>query len=401
MTRVRSMLLGGALAMSWACLIFGAAAQEAAGRLQVYELVRSLVVLQNQVVHGDLRAHASQRKLLDHIAEVIKGMPSEEWEDIRNVRAVISFILGGGDPRAVRPILDKFAARGEIGRVAEASVLYAEGKRREAREAFKEIKPRSLETSLAGHVALVKGVLLDGSDRENAIKNLDDARLLSPGTIVEEAALRREIPIVARAGDFDKFSYLLARYYRRFGASVYAQGLAPEVAAVVAVKRFVKTPEQFAQLERSIAVSSPEVARDLYLMLAQSGVAEGYADMVRFASERASQLSQLDTVDGNRAKLYGAAVMIVSDDMDEGLSRLMSVEKSRLERADVEIVDAAFNVATAVRQWPETPKAPPLALQQRVDDKALESFAANQTSQSVLRARDTLAAVDTVLQEID
>lgn len=391
------------LALCWASAPAGSAAQqpESGSRLQVYELVRSLVVLQNQVVRGDQRAYASQRTLLDHIASVIKASPDADWKDVRNARAVINFVLGGGDPSVVRPILDKLASGDEIGKIAEAAVLYAEGQLREARQILEDVDPRTLETSLGGHVALIKGVLLDGADRAGALENLEDARLLSPGTIIEEAALRRAIPIAGRSRDFKQFSYLLSRYLRRFGASLYAASLMPEVAVVIAVNHFVSSPEQFAELDRIMALSQPEMAQEFYLMLAQTGVAEADTELVRFASERAAKLSQLNSVDRDRAKLYGAAVMVASEEMDQGLARLMSIEKSRLGRADVAVVDAAFQIANSVRRWPEAPNATATKATLEVNEDALEAFAANQPSKAVARAKDTLANVDALLQELD
>lgn len=391
------------LALFWAVVPAGAVAQQPENEsgLQVYELVRSLVVLQNQVVSGDQRAYASQRTLLDHIAGVIKASPDADWKDVRNARAVINFALGGGDPSAVRPILDKLAGGDEIRNIAEAAVLYAEGKQREARKILEKVDPRALETSLGGHVALIKGVLLDGADRAGALESLEDARLLSPGTIIEEAALRRAIPIAGRKRDFKQFSYLLSRYLRRFGASLYAASLMPEVAVVIAVNHFVSSPEQFAELDRIMALSKPEMAQEFYLMLAQTGVAEADTELVRFASERATELSELNSVDRDRAKLYGAAVMVVSEEMDQGLARLMSIEKSRLGRADVAVVDAAFQIANEVRRWPETPDTTPASALGGVDESALEAFAANQPSKAVARAKDTLATVDALLQELD
>lgn len=406
MIRLRGLVaITAVLALCWAgAAAYAAEPQSKTGeRLQVYELVRSLIVLQNQVVQGDERAHVSQRKLLDHIAEVIEAAPAADWEDTRNSKAVINYALGGGSPKAVRLILNKLTGGDEIRNLAEAAVLYAEGQQRKARDLLKNVEPRKLETSLGGHVALIKGVLLEEADRVKALENLQDAILLSPGTIVEEAALRRAIPIVARMRDFKQFSYLLARYLRRFGASVYAPSLMPEVAVGIAANHFVNEPEQFAELGRIMALSKPEMAREFYLMLAQTSVGEADTALVRFAAQNAEKLSQIDSVDLDRAKLYGAAAMVVSEEMDQGLARLMSIEKSRLGRADIEVVDAAFEIAKAVRHWPPPPEPDPAqqAGGGAASDAKLEAFAANQPSQSVTRAQDTIANVDAMLQELD
>lgn len=398
MTPLRTMTLAAAAAGLVLAGVAGASAQPS-GKVHVYELGRTLSALQTRIINGDERAHASQRSLLDYMAKVIRAAPDTDWQDARNVRVVITFVLGGGDPRVVRPIVDKLVGQDATIRVAQAAVLYAEGKLREARTVFEKVEARTLETSLAGHVALIKGVLLDGVNRVAALEQLDDARLLSPGTIVEEAALRRALPMVGSTGDFDKFSYLMSRYLRRFGDSIYAPGLAPQLATVVTAPGFMNSPERYAELDRVISLAHPALAHEIYLAMAQRGVGEADADLVKFAAARAEKLSQRDSIEGERAKLYGAAVMVVSEEMDEGLERLMNIRKSRLGRTDVEIVDAAFRVATAVRQPPGEVDTD--AGRDDLDQSKLEAFAANQDNETVARASSTLEMIDTMLQEID
>ena len=54
---------------------------------------------------------------------------------------------------------------------------------------------------LAGQVAFARSVLETRRDPKAAIARLDWARLLAPGGLVEEAALRREIGLLAEARD--------------------------------------------------------------------------------------------------------------------------------------------------------------------------------------------------------
>ena len=71
-------------------------------------------------------------------------------------------------------------------------------------------------------MALVQSALLAQSDFKAAIERLDEVRLLMPGTLVEEAALRREIFLVGQVDDFDKFESLAMQYFRRYRHSIYA-----------------------------------------------------------------------------------------------------------------------------------------------------------------------------------
>ena len=64
-----------------------------------------------------------------------------------------------------------------------------------------------------------------------ALAYLDDARLLAPGTLIEEAAFRRQIALIASAGDGERYEMMVARYLRRFPNSVYAGNFRQQFAA--------------------------------------------------------------------------------------------------------------------------------------------------------------------------
>ena len=55
------------------------------------------------------------------------------------------------------------------------------------------LNARSLPPTLGAEIALVQSALVAQNDLKATIERLDEARLLMPGTLVEEAALRREI----------------------------------------------------------------------------------------------------------------------------------------------------------------------------------------------------------------
>src|SRR5262249_9191434 len=138
----------------------------------------------------------------------------------RNGEAIVVYLLSGGAPQIVRKL-----PRERInvdGRLFNGALAYVEGRQGAARELLKDVHPRAIPQSPGGPGGLVQGALLASADASVAIERLDDARLLLPGTLVEEAALRREILLVGQAGDFDKFEFLTQSYIRRYRHSVYA-----------------------------------------------------------------------------------------------------------------------------------------------------------------------------------
>ena len=67
----------------------------------------------------------------------------------------------------------------------------------------------------------------DKANAKAAVELLDWARLLSPGGLVEEAALRREIALLAGAKDVARVAMLTRQYVTRFAASLYAADFLP------------------------------------------------------------------------------------------------------------------------------------------------------------------------------
>ena len=74
---------------------------------------------------------------------------------------------------------------------------------------------------------------LADDEPEVAVALLDRARLLSPGTLVEEAALRRSIAIAATLGDTGRFLMASEQYVRGYLRSPYASQFADAFVAGV------------------------------------------------------------------------------------------------------------------------------------------------------------------------
>ena len=74
---------------------------------------------------------------------------------------------------------------------------------------------------IAAHIALVTGILLSRHKPELARKYLEDARLLGSGTLIEEAALRRQISVSVAINKFDSFRGVADTYARHYRDSVY------------------------------------------------------------------------------------------------------------------------------------------------------------------------------------
>ena len=124
-------------------------------------------------------------------------------------------------------------------------------------------------------MAFAQSVLATSHDTAKAIALLDIARLLAPGTLVEEAALRREAILVADQHQVDRVALLARQYASRFGGSVYADAFLQSLAGALTQSGAIDSAENFAQFKGFFAALTPESRRGFLLGLARAAILGG------------------------------------------------------------------------------------------------------------------------------
>ena len=325
------------------------AAGEEAAR-QPYELVRMLNALQNESARGNAEAHARQRQLISRLAQDLLSADAEVWKDARNVKAAVVYALSGGDPRVLKSLFTLRQLPGVDEKLLNAALAYSEGRNADALELLNQIDARALDPGLGARVALVHSGLVATKDPKSAIPLLESARLLAPGTVVEDAALRRQVFVVAGLGDFDAFEMLASQYMRRFPNSIYANTFREQFASEVTGNRYGQDADRLHRLEAMLEGVDIANRRHCYLLIAQEAVAKGRVELARLAARHAVRLTAGDSANHTRSRVYEAAVLIVTEDYDSGVAALMTIDKAGLDARDVELLDAAFAVAEDVRR---------------------------------------------------
>src|SRR5208283_5529527 len=98
---------------------------------------------------------------------------------------------------------------------------------------------------IAGPLAFARSVLKTRGDLRAAVADLDWARLVAPGGLVEEAALRREIALLAEAHDAPRVALLARQYATRFPASLYAPDFLHDLARMIACSGLADEPGDY------------------------------------------------------------------------------------------------------------------------------------------------------------
>ena len=337
----------GMLALVMAC----ACAQAEEARAPS-ELIRELKASQDRITQGDTNAHLAQRTLLARIAEQLAAANPDVWKEPRNARAALAFVLSGGKPAVLKKLAENGALSAIDDKLVRGVLAYAEGRDADALELLGAIDARELAPNLGGHIALAKAELIAKKDPKQALDSLDEARLLAPGTLIEEAALRRQVSIVAASGEFDRFALLSTNYLRRFGRSVYARGFRRQFAIDVAARADTGEADHASRLQAVLEALEPGERRDLYLAIAREGLMRGRAEVARFAASHAGPLFEAESVGRLRARLYEAAALVLTDDIDKGAAMLEAIDRAKLGEEDAELASAAGAVAAEIRRLP-------------------------------------------------
>jgi chemotaxis protein MotC len=324
---------------------------------QPYILVRAMRALQDEIAAGSATAHQRQRQVQREIAEQMRHLPPEVWDDIRNVRAAIYFVLGGGEASVLKPILGRPKTPHLERRLLRGTLAYGEGRLVDALGMIHKQDARKLDPLLGGIVALIQGTLVSKKDMKKAIALFDEARLLSPGTLIEEAALRQQILLLAREGDLARFDVLSAQYSRRFPRSLFAQNFRRQFLAGVARQSF-KPPEEWVARTENEIKKAPEAERvGLYLAIADEATKGGSVGIARFAAGKARELAAPGSRALQRAMLYEGASLVATEDFEKGLELLNTVDLMKLTTSERQIHSSAVGVAMAVGKWPVAAEA--------------------------------------------
>jgi len=382
------------LAMLGLALACGVRPVAAEGGLQPYQMVRSLQLVQDRIADGDHAALPMQRKLLELVDTRLRAATNEDFADRRNFQALMIYAMSGGNPSTVADSLARLDMD-ERDRAAGAGVLgYLTGDMAQARAAMMTIDPTAQPPELAAFLSLVKGSVIAGDSPSAAILLLDRARLLAPGTLVEEAALRRTVSLAATQRQPAKFMTASEQYARRFLRSPYASQFAEAfVAGIIELKRTLDLP----RIEQTIAWMTVEQARTIYLRLARNAAIDGDADILEFASRKAREHRAGTVEQGDpRGDLYSSLSSVTSETVEQTLERLRALDASRLSGSDRALLQAAKAIAAEVVAPVTAAVPPPSGLQPARNPDAAVEEDGNARVQS---ARSRLDDIDKLLAE--
>lgn len=317
---------------------------------ELRRLLARLGAVQDIVVRGDEGALADQGRLLSEISAVVRAFEKPDWDNYAQVRDAFVYVLSGGDYGVLKPLANDETRHEADRTLAQGIVKYAQGQTSAARKLWADVDPRSVDVSLVGPFALARASLYIGNDDAKAIALLDEARLACPHTAIEEAAVRREIPVLVSKGETQRAMLLLTDYLRRYGRSIYAWKLFRDFSAAAAKRDEFDGRDMVEKLTEATSTADRQSRIDLLLAMAAAGLPAGRISLAQAAANEALSLKPDSVEDLDRAMLYQAAANAPSTRAAEALSALRQITADRLTGNDVEIREVAGYIAQTVTQ---------------------------------------------------
>ncbi|EKJ96210.1 chemotaxis protein [Bradyrhizobium lupini HPC(L)] len=351
--------------------------------LMPYAMLRSLQFVQDSVAKGDHSATEMQRFLLQTIDERLKSAPSAIFKDPRNVDAALIYAMSGGNPATLELLVARDVDGNFDSRVADILRKYLSGKGTLVAQSIAAMVPEYRGTRIGAYLALIGGNVTIPRDPLAALGFYDIARLEAPGTIVEEAALRRSLAIAVEDGDAKRGVEYAQRYARRFLHSPYASQFADLLVSLV-VKRSDSLGED--AIVETFAMMDAERQKEAYLRLSRLAAISGKDSLARMAALKAKTLSSAapDQPEA-QANLYESLSNIGTPDVVSAIETIGQIPETQLSDRDRALRDAARAIAEQVVRPPSLSGADIDAAAQGVRQNAAKNDAVPGGEKSIWR----------------
>ena len=322
-------------------------------RLQFRNAIRTLERVQDATASGDRSAVDVQSKLIVQIETDLMSAKKVDLQDVRNLRAIATYLFSGGNPNIAERRLISMDINPENKHLLDGALAYARGEKANAIKFLGDVNLANLPPNLGGRVALVKAILVSAEDLKAALNLLGTAGALMPGTLVEEAALRRCVSFAGKLPDIEQLELCASLYIRRFRQSVYWQEFEDSFTLGLIQADYIKAGGSMPRL-KFILNDLPSVDnREMLLVISKAAVGRGRFLLAKACAARAFEMSRADSVEMTRANLYAGAAMIVQEDHAAGKRKLESIEKSKLDPSDKALLGKALELTRQIASRPD------------------------------------------------
>ncbi len=307
------------------------------GKNQPWRLVRGLQQAQDLIAAGTPGALENYRAMLLDSSQRMLKFQNQTWSHERNLDAAAIYVLIGGNPEVGKLALHKSYLGKTSKSPLKAAIAFSERKFAEAYRMLNAIEPTDLPPSLAGQFSMARAMVTSSKDINLTAKYLRIARRLSPGTLIEEASLRRQLRITGRLKNFKEFKYLSSTYMRRFPKSHYIDDFLKAYAYGLVQMPLDLAPNTLNELQKLLKKLDKRQRLFVLAFVARNGTILGKTELAHWAASDAQEKLRKGSKLHTRMKLYAVASGIVNKANTEDAAKM-------LEKIDSDVLDASDKI---------------------------------------------------------
>jgi len=385
------------------CAVYLHENSAAAESVGLDKLVYSLLKVQDSIADGDVEALPMQKHLMKLLDAAIAETRSADEMALEEFRALVIFGIVGTGSAAVVHALSEMKKPRQRADLAEAVIAYRNRKHKQAIRRFAEIDTARLDGRLVPYVAFANGNLLARSNPEHAVKQFNLTRLAAPGTLLEEASLRRLLSLhMTRANGAD-FIGIAKQYARRFLKSPYRKQYVEMLQSGIFSMRRKIDLQDIVELGR---LMPPKFAAAFHLRLIRRGLVSGHIKMVECSIVELMQLikkNEVARLEEEQLSLFKILARVTKGDPHKLLKELDALDESRFSLEDKRLLNGAKRILTSILEPIDQSSPPgPAVLEASSQQKIRSETKAGEPSRaSSSQSPSEIVAEDKSADEID
>lgn len=321
------------------------------GPQQPWRLLRGLQRAQDDIIAGRPRAEDAYRLLLVNLSKVMAALDDNVWNHERNVDALATFILLGGNTELGYKALQRTTLDELQTQPLKASLAFAQRDLARAQRLLREFEPSALPPSMSAHFALARSMVVAATDIELAKTYLNEARKFAPGTLVEEASLRRLTRIAGENRNFDDLVFLSNTYMSRFRDSYYFKDFLTNVSFGLVRMPKEREDEVLSLLKEILAKADIAEKVGVAIYVSRHSTLAGKKMLSYWTSELGLDLLPEGSADYARLQLYRSAIDVVEKEKaPAALEMLEALQDFGFSGKDQRILSSAMLLGKQILQ---------------------------------------------------
>lgn len=338
------------------------------------ELSRELQFNQAQsVVRGGDRGQIQRN--LTAMSKTIQTLSFQDISSTQASAAIVLYLLGGGSPTLVEKQFGLRRLQGSHPVIAGV-IAFSTGDRISALKHLGDVDPLILPASIGGHIALVQAMLQGEAEDSTKMHKLAIARLLLPGSIAEEVALRESAELSYASNRFDDLVFVVDQYFRRFPASIYAPAFSKRLGVFIGGLEQTRSEAAQQKLIEVFTHRNPHVSTQELLSFCRMLISSGQLNKAgNIAAEILTRASS--ELEQRQALLYLVVATPLTSDVEKHLTILRSSDLSDFTTSDRVLLRSVLKIRSGLSRM-DTERAPKTNRPSVADNKD-DEFIANVT----------------------